>query len=133
MSNDKIWNGDRVETKLEGKYINNQSPNSMVGEQTIQGDNIQGNKIVNNSQNLVQAAQDIKALITQLSNDYDTTTPTGKRKLSDRILETLEGESTIQKRALNAIKAAGKTAFEEAIDHPVTKVLVAGLESDLEG
>jgi hypothetical protein len=36
-------------------------------------------------------------------------------------------------RALNALKEAGKTAFEEAIDHPVAKVLVAGLEGYLEG
>jgi internalin A len=84
-------------------------------------------------QDLAQAAQDIKALIDQLATDYDTTTPTGKRKLSDRILETLEGNSTLQSRALNALKEAGKTAFEEAIDHPIAKVLVAGLEGYMEG
>jgi internalin A len=99
---------------------------------TVQGDAIAGNKIVN-SQNLTQAAQDIKTLITQLAIDYDTTTQSGKHKLSDRILEKLEGDSTIQKRALNALKEAGKTAFEEAIDHPVAKVLVAALEGYLEG
>ncbi len=121
VTNDKnyTWNGDKV------------AGNKMqIG--TVHGDAVAGNKIIN-SQNLAQAAQDIKALITQLSTDYDTTTPTGKRKLSDRILETLEGDSTIQNRALNALKEAGKTAFEEAIDHPVAKVLVAGLEGYLEG
>jgi internalin A len=84
-------------------------------------------------QDLAQAAKDIKALIDQLATDYDTTTPAGKRSLSNKILETLEGDSTIQKRALNALKEAGKTAFEEAIDHPIAKVLVAGLEGYLEG
>jgi hypothetical protein len=121
MTNDKnyTWTGDKV------------AGNKMqIG--TVHGDAIAGNKIVN-SQNLAQAAQDIKALIDQLSSDYDTTTPTGKRKLSDRILETLEGNSTVQQRALNALKEAGKTALEEAIDHPVAKVLVAGLEGYLEG
>lgn len=92
---------------------------------------IAGNKIVN-TQNLAQAAQDIKAFINQLSTDYDTTTPSGKRKLSDRILETLEGDTPIQTRALKALQEAGKTAFVEAIDHPVAKVFVAGLEGYLE-
>jgi internalin A len=132
MSADKnqTWNGDRIDgDKVMGDKI---AGNKMqIG--TVQGDAIAGNKIINNSQNLAEAAKDIKALITQLSTDYDTTTPSGKRKLSDRILETLEGNSTIQKRTLNALKEAGKTAFEEAIDHPVAKVLVAGLEGYLEG
>ena len=83
-------------------------------------------------QNLAEAAQDIKALINQLSTDYDTATPSGKRKLTDKVLETLEGNTTIQSRALNALKEAGKTAFETAIDHPIAKVLVAGLEGYLE-
>jgi internalin A len=50
--------------------------------------------------------------------------------MAKMIVETLEGNSTMQKRTL---KEAGKTAFEEAIDHPIAKVLVAGLEGYLEG
>ncbi|MBE9033464.1 leucine-rich repeat domain-containing protein, partial [filamentous cyanobacterium LEGE 11480] len=120
MTNDKsyTWTGDKV------------AGNKMQIE-TVRGDAVAGNKIVN-SQNLPQAAQDIKALISQLSSDYDTSTQSGKRKLSDKILDTLEGDSTIQTRALNALKEAGKTAFEEAIDHPIAKVLVAGLEGYME-
>jgi internalin A len=121
MSNDtnNTWTGDKV------------AGNKMsIG--TVHGDAVAGNKIVN-SQDLAQAAQDIKALITQFSDDYDTTTPTGKRKLSDKILDMIEGDSTLQQRTLNALKEAGKTAFEEAIDHPVAKVLVAGLEGFMEG
>jgi internalin A len=98
---------------------------------TVQGDAVAGNKIVN-SQNLAAAAKDIKTLIDQLATDYDTTTPGGKRGLSNKILETLEGRPTIQSRALNALKELGKAAFEEAIDHPVAKVLVAGLEGYME-
>jgi Leucine-rich repeat (LRR) protein len=128
MSNDKIWQGDRVDGD---KVMGDKVAGNKMQIHTVQGDAIAGDKIVN-TQNLAQAAQDIKALINQLSADYDTTTPSGKRKLSDRVLEALEGNTTIQSRALNALKQAGKTAFEEAIDHPVAKVLVAGLEGYLE-
>jgi GTPase SAR1 family protein len=128
MSGDKIWQGDRVDGD---KVMGDKVAGNKMQIHTVQGDAIAGNKIVN-TQNLAQAAQDIKALIDQLSTDYDTTTPSGKRKLSDRVLEALEGNTTIQSRALNALKQAGKTAFEEAIDHPVAKVLVAGLEGYLE-
>nr|WP_278002567.1 COR domain-containing protein [Nodosilinea sp. FACHB-13] len=128
MSNDKIWQGDRIDGD---KVVGDKVAGNKMQIHTVEGDAIAGNKIVN-TQNLAQAAQDIKALINQLSADYDTTTPSGKRKLSDRVLEALEGNTTIQSRALNALKQAGKTAFEEAIDHPVAKVLVAGLEGYLE-
>ena len=128
MSNDKIWQGDRIDGD---KVMGDKVAGNKMQIHTVQGDAIAGNKIVN-TQNLAQAAQDIKALIDQLSTDYDTTTPSGKRKLSDRVLEALEGNTTIQSRALNALKQAGKIAFEEAIDHPVAKVLVAGLEGYLE-
>ena len=128
MSNDKIWQGDRIDGD---KVVGDKIAGNKMQIHTVEGDAIAGNKIVN-TQNLAQAAQDIKALINQLSADYDTTTPSGKRKLSDRVLEALEGNATIQSRALNALKQAGKTAFEEAIDHPVAKVLVAGLEGYLE-
>ena len=83
-------------------------------------------------QNLTEAAKDIKSLIDQLAIDYDTTTPSGKRKLTDKVLEVLEGDTTIQARALNALKEAGKAALETAIDHPIAKVLVAGLEGYLD-
>jgi hypothetical protein len=131
MSNDKIWNGDRIQGDKVMGDKDTVAGNKMRAKNTA-GDAIAGNKIVNTSQNLAEAAKDIKALITQLSTDHDTTTPAGKRSLSNKILETLEGNTTIQARAINAIKEMGKTALEEAIDHPVAKVLVAGLEGYIE-
>jgi internalin A len=119
VTNDKIWQGDKVAgNKMQ---IN-----------TVHGDAVAGNKIVN-SQNLAQAAQDIKALIDQLASDYDTTTPSGKMGLSTKVLDAVEKNPTLKSRTLKAITEAGKTAFEEAIDHPVAKVLVAALEGYMEG
>jgi internalin A len=138
MSNEKnqTWTGDRVDgDKVMGNFTGDKISGNYTGNKTntgdVAGDAIAGNKIVN-SQNLTEAAKDIKTLIDQLSTDYDTSTPSGKRKLTDKILETLESDTTIQSRALNALKEMGKTALETAIDHPIAKVLVAGLEGYLD-
>jgi len=124
MSNDRIWNGDRIGNDKVGgdKVMGNKMQAGIV-----QGDAIAGNKLVI-YQNLAQAAQDIKALITQLSSNYDTSTQSGKMGLSAKVLEAVEANPTVKSRVINALKAAGSTALEEAIDHPVAKVLVAGVK-----
>jgi Leucine-rich repeat (LRR) protein len=126
----QTWNVDRIDgDKVMGDKDTIAGNKMRTGD--VAGDAIAGNKIVN-AQNLTEAAKDIKTLINQLSTDYDTTTPSGKRKLTDKVLEVLEGDTTIQARALNALKEAGKAALETAIDHPIAKVLVAGLEGYLD-
>jgi internalin A len=128
MSNDKIWNGDRVETKLEGKYINNQSPNSMIGEQTIQGDNIQGDKIVN-SQNLSQAAKDIKDLLDEISA---TDTTNNQTLIAMKAIEAIEKNPTLKQRILNAGKEAGFAAIDAAVEHPAVKIVTAAIKGAIE-
>jgi Leucine-rich repeat (LRR) protein len=83
-------------------------------------------------QSLTDAAKDIKALIDQFSEDYDTTTQSGKMRLSGKVLESVEQNPNLKSRTINALKGASKTAFEEAIDHPIAKVLIAGLEGFIE-
>jgi internalin A len=83
-------------------------------------------------QSLADAAKDIKELIAQLSGDYDITNQSGKMGLSGKVIESVEKNPTLKSRTINALKEAGKKALEEAIDHPVAKVLVAGLEGFME-
>jgi internalin A len=87
------------------------------------------NNYVAQPQSLADAAKEIKELIAQLSVDYDITNPSGKMGLSGKVMETVEKNPTLKSHTL---KEAGKTALEEAIDHPVAKVLVAGLEGFME-
>jgi len=97
----------------------------------IAGDKVMGDKIntqINNSQNLAQAAQDIKALLTQLDQDYDRTTPTGQAMISAQAIATIEKNPTLKARVINALKEGGTTALEEAIDHPAVKPVVALLK-----
>jgi hypothetical protein len=100
------------------------------------GDNIAGDKVmrdkigtqINNSPNLAQAAQDIKALLNQLDQDYDSSTPTGQAMISAKAIESIEKNSTLKARVVNAIKEGGTTALEVAIDHPAVKPVVALLK-----
>jgi Domain of unknown function (DUF4926) len=97
----------------------------------VAGDKVMGDKIntqINNSQNLTQAAQDIKALLTQLDQDYDRTTPTGQAMISAQAIASIEKNPTLKARIVNALKEGGTTALEEAIDHPAVKPIVALLK-----
>jgi len=101
-----------------------------------QGDNIAGDKVmrdkigtqINHSQNLAQAAQEIKALLTQLDQDYDHNTPTGQAMISAKAIESIEKNPTLKARVVNALKEGGTTALESAIDHPAVKPVVAMLK-----
>lgn len=97
----------------------------------IAGDKVAGDKIntqINHSQNLAQAAQDIKTLLTQLDQDYDRTTPTGQAMISAQAIASIEKNPTLKARIVNALKEGGTTALEEAIDHPAVKPVVALLK-----
>jgi len=131
---------DEKQQNLHGDYVRGDKftgdKDTVAGNKMktgdVAGDAIAGNKIVN-SQNLLQAAQDIKALIDQLSDNYDTTTQLGKMGLSLKVLESVEKDPTIKSRVLNALKEAGTTAVEEAIAHPIAKVLVAMFNGYIDG
>jgi internalin A len=131
-----VQNNNQQDQSMNNDINNTQNGDNVAGNKisigTVHGDAVAGNKIVN-TQNTTQIAQDIKVLVKQYAKDYDTTTPSGKRKLSDKVLDTIEADPTLKSRTLNALKEAGKTALEEAIDHPVAKVLVAGIEGFIDG
>lgn len=100
------------------------------------GDNVAGDKVmrdkidtqINNSQNLAQAAKDIKDLLNQLDKDYDSSTPTGQAMISAKAIESIEKNPTLKARVVNALKEGGTTALEVAIDHPAVKPVVAMLK-----
>ena len=97
----------------------------------VAGDKVMGDKIhtqINNSQDLAQAAKDIKALLTQLETDYDPTKPVDKAMMTAKVVESVDNNPTLKARVVNALKEGGSTALEEAIDHPVVKPVVAALK-----
>jgi internalin A len=120
----------------------NNSPMSTINQfgkgenlnQFGKGDNFGGDKVgrdkigtqINNSQNLAQAATDIKELLDQLSKDYPSNTPAGQAMIGAKAIEEIEKNPTLKKRVVNALKEAGATALEKAIDHPAVGIVVAG-------
>ena len=90
-----------------------------------------GDKIgtqINNSQNLAEAAKEIKELLNQLDTEYDRTTPTGQSMITAKVVEAIDKNPTLKTRVVNGLKEGGLTALEELVDHPVIKPLVAMLK-----
>jgi hypothetical protein len=80
------------------------------------------------SQDLTQAAKDIKALLDQLDQDYDSSTPSGQAMISAKAIAAIEQNPTLKTRVVNVLKQDGTTTLEAAIDHPAVKPVVAMLK-----
>lgn len=78
---------------------------------------------INNSQDLAQAAKDIKALLDQLSVDYPIDSP---RVLGAKALDEVEKSPELKARILRRMKAGNFAALEKMIDHPVAKFFIEG-------
>jgi hypothetical protein len=122
--------------KLHYTAITSQEPMSNTIHQygsrdNFAGDQVHGDKIgtqINHSQNLTEAAQEIKQLLEQLDQDYDRTTPTGQAMIGAKAVEAIDKNPTLKARVVNALKEGGTTALESAIDHPAVKPVVAMLK-----
>jgi Leucine-rich repeat (LRR) protein/GTPase SAR1 family protein len=124
---------------------NHNGANNMTGDTNFishgSGDNIGGDKVmgdkintqINNSQNLTQAAADIKTLLNQFSEEYNPNTPTGQSKISTAAIEQIQQNPTLKDRVVKAIKEGGAEALKEAIDHPAVTVFIAAFKGFAEG
>lgn len=83
---------------------------------------------INNSQDLTQAAKDIKALLDQLSVDYPNDSP---RVLSAKAMDEVEKKPELKSRILRGMKAGSFAALEKMIDHPVAKFFIEGAKEIL--
>jgi internalin A len=95
------------------------------------GDNVGGDKNISNvynSQNLAQAAKDIKELLDQLSQEYSSTAMVGAKAI-----EEVERNPTLKSRIINALKEGGTTALEKLVDHPAVSIVVAAVKGAMQG
>lgn len=109
-----------------------QSGNIGIGH--MSGGEIKGNAkvagVINEAeqQNLADAAAEIQALLEQLSETYPTTTSREKNIVVGEVVDQIENNPTLKSKVINALKAGGKEAFKEAIDHPLVNILMATIE-----
>ncbi|TYQ23664.1 GTP-binding protein [Pseudanabaena sp. UWO311] len=104
----------------------------IMGDQNVAGDNI-GIQNNNYSPNLAQAAKEIKELLDQLSEEYNPNTEKGQNLIKDEAVNAIKKDSTLQQKIVNALKEGSVTTLEEAINHPVAKVVIATVKGFLEG
>jgi internalin A len=94
----------------------------------VAGDAIAGNKIVN-SQNLAQAAQEIKELLDRITATDQTNNST---LIAVKAIEAIEKNPTLKERIINAGKEAGFAAIDAAVDHPAIKIVTAAIKGAIE-
>lgn len=125
MTNDKIWNGDRINGD---KVMGDKVAGNKMQINTVHGDAIAGNKIVN-AQNLTEAAKDIKKLLNQISATDTTKNP---MLIAVKAIAEIENNPTLKTRILNAGKEAGFAALDAAVDHPAIKIVTAALKGAID-
>ena len=77
---------------------------------------------------LAETAKEIQELLQQLEKSNPTETTAGQMAVAAQAIEIVENNPTLKQRVIGALKSGGKTAFTEALDHPVANVLVAAFE-----
>jgi hypothetical protein len=95
----------------------------------IDGSYIQGNfYAAGQPQSVADAAAEIQQLLEQLDKSYPSNTTTGKRAIAAEALARIEGDKSLSKRVLSAIKAGGVSAFEQFLNHPAASFVIGALE-----
>ncbi|MEL6855418.1 MAG: COR domain-containing protein, partial [Cyanobacteria bacterium J06607_13] len=130
------FNQSQKVTQAQGDH----QPMSTTVNQYGQGDNIAGDKVlgdkintqINNNPDLAQAARDIKALLTELSDEYNPNSEKGQTKIKEGTLARIRENPQLKQRTLKALKSAGEEALEQAIQHPIAKIVVESLKSFIE-
>ena len=124
----QTWHGDRIAgDKVMGDKDTIATGNKMrTGN--VAGDAIAGNKVIN-SQNLTEAAKDIKALLDQISATDTTKNPT---LIAMKAIEAIENNPTLKDRIINAGKEAGFAALDAAVEHPAIKIVTAAIKGAID-
>ena len=117
-----------IQSENEEKYLKNYSEKEIIN---IHGDTHTINIGIKNNvsgQNLAKAAKEIQELLEQLEKSYPTTTTTEQMKVATEAIERIESDSSLKQRIVSALKAGGIQSLKEAIDNPVTNILLSAIE-----
>lgn len=87
--------------------------------------NVEGNMNINagfSKSDLVKSAQEIQALLNQLSETYNIV------EVPKVAIEKLEKSPQMKTRLLGALQSGGKAALKEMVQHPAINILLASVE-----
>lgn len=78
--------------------------------------------------NLSQAAEEIQEILKQLSETNPTTTNTEKMRVVTQAVEQIENDPPLKERVITALHSTSVDAFQQEINHPLAKKLLASIE-----
>ena len=132
--------GDNIKSEVtfgvavhKGK-IEHQKVNVGVG---VSNAEIKTNKLAGNinelpEKTLAETAAEIQQLLQQLEQSNSTETVVRQMEVATQAIEVIKNNPTLKQRVIGVLKSAGTEAFKEAINHPVTNILVAGFQGWIE-
>ncbi len=86
------------------------------------------NSTSNAHQELGEAVTGLRALFAELDKSYDKHTPIGRSMIMAKAVEAIEGKPTLKKRIVSAIQGGTTAAIEAAVNHPVTRPVIATIK-----
>ncbi len=94
---------------------------------TVQGDQKSVQHNYAKQKSLTETAQEIQALLDQLSQTYPTQTFQEKGKMADVALAQINANPTLKAKLMAVIKAMSIESVKQALNHPVAEILIAGV------
>jgi Pentapeptide repeats (8 copies) len=77
---------------------------------------------------LADAAQEIQALLDQLSRIYPTDTMAAKIDFAKEAIERINNDSSLSQRILSALRSGSISALEQCLNHPAASFVMSAME-----
>lgn len=99
-----------------------------VNQGEVEAEKIAGTTNEAQSKNLAETAAEIQQLLDKLSEKYPVTTQTEKMAIATRAMDEITTNVTLKQRIFNIQKSRSIEALKNAVNHPVFKIVLAGLQ-----
>ncbi len=114
---------------VDRSNITNNMEGASIGNFANQmSDNASQTYSIAQGKSLAEAAQEIQALLDQLSQTYPSETMLQKAKLADAAATQAKANPTLRQRLLSAVDAGTIGAIEELLSHPVATFFIAAVK-----
>jgi len=84
----------------------------------------QTNNEIKDNKNLVDAAKEIQALLTQLEQTNPNSTESDKEKIAQKAVQEIKKDHSLKERVVAALQAGSVETFKQMIDHSLVHIFV---------